>query len=440
VNRRRIALLISVPVLLSILALIFVALPRRGASRRDRFYPFDPTRIRSVDFITPDRRVRLDDENGRWMLSAPVRDFTDRSVMLNLFGVLQAEALAPAVERIGGQDLKRYGLDPPELELRLGRGREVDTLRFGTLDPESRKVWVRASWTDSLLLLPNLIRGHFLKNRYDLSDKRPVRIQRARDIRSLKLENDRGSFALRRSGFGWEIVAAAEFPADPDTLRALLHKISDPAILDFLDEEGARSRDLSSSNVRARVEIFVQDETEPRRLEIGSSFHGLYLARNPARPSPFLLDSLTCAPFFAPMGRFLSRKLFQILPGRLRSVAYGDRRLQIAKGSEKAWVDQSGRNPALREVSRLIAFLANLSTDKVEALLPREDQLRRWGLDPPESSITIRERGRDLLLEIGPAIGGRRYFRRGDYPPVYSLPEDSLDIPWPGEGSSGLDH
>jgi hypothetical protein len=436
-KRRSIAIFIILA-LLTILAILLFA-RSDSSSRQGKLYPYEPEKIERVDFITPQRRARIEFENDDWMLVAPVRDFTDRELMLRIFGVLKSESWPLARACVSRSELGRYGLDEPELELRLCRGGETDTLRFGSLDPETQKLWSSASWTDSLLLVPTIVRTHFLRNRYDLSDKRPIRLRRSVDARSIQVENDQGSFVLSRNDFGWEIVATATFRAEAEKVRELLRQVSGAAILDFLDGEGRQPVEVLPRGPRARLEVHVVDEIEPRVLEIGRSFHELYLCTTQDRQNPFLIDSLTCAPLFQALTAFLPQKLFEILPGRVEKISSADRRLEVAKGNVKTWVDQEGNAPSLREISRLIAFISDISTERVEALIPRQDQLHHWGLDSPETTITFRERERDLRLDIGPVIDGRRYFRRGDYPPVYSLPSEDLEFRWPGDKEFKLD-
>ncbi|MBC8367551.1 DUF4340 domain-containing protein [bacterium] len=429
-KRRFAAILFLVLALLSSVVIVYV-LRGEQSSREGKLYPFQPEDISTLDIVSPEQRSRLTYEDGMWSLVAPVRDIADRDLMLRIFGVLHSEKWPSTAGLITDSNLDELGLAQPDLELWLHRKSAVDTLRFGNLDASTQKLWASASWTDSLLQVPTLLRTHFLRNRYDLTDKRPVLIERALDVHSLQVENAYGAYVLRRNDFGWEILAGDVFPADQIKVLGLLTTMSGASILDFLDGEGPRPLDLVDSSPLATLELYLEGETVPERLNIGRHFHQLYLSSNPRRGSPFLLDSLVCAPLFSPLTAYLPDKLFEIIPGRVEWIASGRHRVERAEGPEQVWMDEHGERFELRRLSQIIAFLSEISTGMVEALRPRQDQLLQWGFHEPETVITFAERGRDLCLEIGSPRDGRRYFRRLDYPIVYSLPQEALVLRWP---------
>ncbi len=429
-KRRFAAILFLILAVLSSVIIVYV-LRGEQSSRSGKFYPYNPQDIETLDIVSPEQRSRLTFEDGQWSLTAPVRDIADRDLMLRLFGVLHTEKWPSTAGLLAESNLNDLGLARPDLELWFHRKAEVDTIRFGRLDASTQKLWASASWTDSLLQVPTLLRTHFLRNRYDLSDKRPLFIERALDVKSMQVENAFGAYVLRRNPFGWEILAGDVFPADQIKVLGMLSTLSGANILDFLDGEGPRPLDLADSSPLATLELYLDGETAPERLNIGRPFHQLYLSSNPRRGSPFLLDSLVCAPLFSPLTAYLPDKLFEVLPGRIEWIAMGEHRVEHAQGAEQLWLDEHGERIELRRVSQIIAFLSGISTERVEALKPRQDQLSEWGLDTPETVITFAERGRELCLEIGPPRDGCRYFRRLDYPIVYSLPQEALALRWP---------
>jgi len=421
-NRRTILILVlaaTAAAMVLPLSLCRESLPARD----DRFYPYDPREIRAVDFVYPDRRLRIEFEDGEWMLTAPVRDLTDREAMLRLFGVLQGEVKPPMRAMPG--DLGAAGLDRPFFRLLFHREARVDTLDFGSIEEESGKLLTRASWSDSLILAPALIRTHFMRNRYDLSDKRPLPLDRERAVVSILLDNPRGEIAFHPDGEGgWLMSALAEYPADPLLVREILRHAGGPAILGFLDDASGGGAGVTSAPIS--LEVLQEGDTRPMRLEVGSSFAELYLARSSERPHEFLIDSISVAPLTGSLADYLPRLLFSVLPGRVEWIAGPDWRVEHQSHGEQVWLDQNGRKVELREVSRLIALIADISTRHLESPWPREDQLRDWGLAEGGRAVRFFERGRERVIEMGSVLNGRRYFRRADVPAVYSLPEEEL--------------
>jgi predicted aspartyl protease len=102
------------------------------ALRNRKALVFDRDRVQSMEIQRPKELIRLKRSGERWMLESPIRDRADDSAVSGLLSALEfAEAREFVTER--ADDLKPYGLDKPEVTVRIREeGQDAwRTLEFG---------------------------------------------------------------------------------------------------------------------------------------------------------------------------------------------------------------------------------------------------------------------------------------------------------------------
>jgi len=423
----------TVIVLLALLALAawWIWLRPRPSPAGGDLYPWSVEQLRAVDMILPGRSFRVEIADGAWRLTAPVRDQADSGEIGRMLATLHFEeidSLLPLPPRSQWSD---WGLDPPDLELRLTREEGVDTLRFGSLDAGAGRLRVQASWSDSLMLVSTLLRSNFLANRYKLSEKRVLPLESWRQVESLSVESERGRFAVRPGHPEWQLVASETYLADREAVLQYLAHLASPLIIDFLDMDAQTLDRLGLRYPQARLKVEAAGRLLPLELAVGHAASGRYFAWMPEREAVFLLDSLAVAPLMRPFGVWLSPRLFQLGAWELLSVEGPGGRMERADEKGRQWRDGQGRVLVREQVTALLMMLEGLSAETVESYRPRQDQLKAWGLMPPLQVYEMEADHGRYRLEVGKLLDGRRYFRRPDYPPVYSLPADELPLFWP---------
>ncbi len=408
----------------------------RGEARlaAGMFYPHEAGEVRKLEIVFPERTLSVErrETKGRslWWLTAPVVDPGDSVVIDRLLATVAVEEVERWLPPVGADELSEYGLDSPSLELRLETASGWDTLRFGELNTVEKRFWVQCSWRDSLALVSTLMRSHSLKGRYELADKRPLGNLSKWEVESIQITNQHGEYELKPSPRGWEILRPEAYRADDAAVSRMLDRFWGESIIDF-SEGGAMGFDRP----RAVMSVKLKRETRPRLLELGGEIFGLQHMRSSERSHRFLLDAESVKPLLESFSALLSTVLVNFMPGKVQEIADGDGFRAIkADGKKWRWEDPEGRPLESKNLSILLTRLRRLDTGRVMALLPRQDQLRDWGLAPPRQTFTlIFEGGIELIVELGEVIDGRRILRRSDYPTVYSLPAEKLDLPWPPE-------
>ncbi len=403
------------------------------------FYPHEAGEVRKLEIAFPERTLRVErrESAGRslWWLTAPVVDPGDSVVIDRLLATVAGEEVERWLPPALADELSAYGLDSPSLELRLETASGWDTLRFGELNAVEKRLWVQCSWRDSLALVSTLLRSHSMKGRYQLADKRPMGDISKRGVESIRISNQHGEYELMPSPRGWEILRPEAYRADDAAVTRMLDRFWGESIIDFAEGEGVGGGAIGFEAPRAVMSVKLKGETRPRLLELGGETFGLHHLRSSERTHSFLLDAESVKPLLESFSALLSTVLVNFMPGKVLEIAddEGFRALKVDH-EDWNWEDSEGRPLESKNLSILLTRLRRLDTGRVMALLPRQDQLRDWGLTPPRQTFTLIFEGEGkLIVELGNVIDDRRILRRTDYPTVYSLPAVKLDLPWPPE-------
>jgi hypothetical protein len=431
--------------LLAVVALLLIwqrELGEGGGAMRARLaagylYPRPVEDLKAFTLVYPDRSYRLERREQGWWMTAPFQDRADVELVPQMIATLGGQKverwLPPAPPARAGE----MGLASPHLMVLLETPAHRDTLRFGGLNEVEKRLWVQTSWRDSLALVSTLLRTRFMVGAAELLDKRPLLPVAGDQIESVHLANARGYFELAVGTDGWEIRRPEPYRADDRSVQRLLDQVFTPTIVDFVDpgEEGLGSLGLESPS--AELTIKLKGSGYPRRLNLGEARFRLRYAQDMDRARPFLLDSVSCAPLLESYAAYLSVVLFAFRTVDVLSIEGPGGSLQRIEGEDWAWRDAKGARVDGAGVNGLLTHIGRIATERVETLLPRSDQLAAWGLAPPAAIYRIGlQSGKNLVLEIGGESGGRVYFRRPDYGPVYSLPAEELRLTWPGSAET----
>jgi hypothetical protein len=417
----------------------FFALQGEGPRKRQRlaegyFCPWAKDEIQAFDIVYPERRFRLERGDQGWRLTSPVDDIVDQDDLDQMLETLQGQKVERWLPPADVEKLAEMGLASPRLEVYLQTKSGADTIRFGKLNQVEKRLWMTASWSDSVALVSTLLRSHFMKGNFELASKVPLAGVPMGSVESFTIDNARGSFDLVRTDHGWEIRCPEAYRADDGSIKFLMDQYWGQTIVDFSPLSAETARQFGFDPPAASLDVKLRGEARSRRIELGKPVFNLRYAQNVDRDQAFLLDSLTCLPLLESFSSYMSIVLFSFSPGQVVALqGPGGAELTRDPDEKWSWADREGRPVEGKSVVGILSRLTRLPTGRVEAMLPRQDQLERWGLAEDHESYSFRFKGGQLALELqlGLEENGRRYFRRGDYPTVYSLPVGEIKLKWP---------
>jgi hypothetical protein len=248
-----------------------------------RLTALSPADIRHIA-IRPQQgaEIRLDKEEGGWMMTAPLATYANGFRIDALLGVAQAESHAQLP--VAGLDLAKFHLDTPALVLRLN---DVE-LAFGDSEPLDNRRYVRVGSTVHLINDDYYYRLQagvpaFVSNQLLPPHSKPAQI-------SLP------AFSLSRAAGRWQLSPATTQPS-MDVLNGFVDEWQRAQAIEVDRYEGGASQGkitISFDGGAAPLEfLLLQTEPEPvlARADLGLRYHlapeqAQHLLQPPAAAAP----------------------------------------------------------------------------------------------------------------------------------------------------------
>jgi hypothetical protein len=201
---------------------------------------FDPDKVDSVELTSKNQTIRLARTGEDWKLVKPIEAPADFSSVQGLIGQIhsaQMTALKDSPDDL--KDLKKFGLDKPEVSATLGTGGSHVTLELGS-KADTVTLWARDPAKPIVFSIGNGVAEELRKTAFDLRRKELFEF---RSFNATRFEIVRG-----KDTRAFERVKGSG-PNAPDTWKQLL-----PAVktVDASNFEGAL---LEFSNLRASAAV-----------------------------------------------------------------------------------------------------------------------------------------------------------------------------------------
>jgi Domain of unknown function (DUF4340) len=134
-----------------------------------------------IDVVFPTQKptsfVKID---GLWHMTSPYKSRADQVLVQRILAIIAAKS----VEKLSASDLAKYGLDNPQLRLKLNKpaGAEsaVEEFIFGTFNPITEEQYV--AYKDAVYLLPGSYSEAASTQAIELIDKNPLSRKEAKLI------------------------------------------------------------------------------------------------------------------------------------------------------------------------------------------------------------------------------------------------------------------
>ncbi len=114
--------------------------------------------------------------DGLWRMTAPYKTRADQMSVQRILSIIAAKS----AEKFSATDLAKYGLDNPQLKLKLTNSAGVEEFVFGTFNPVSEEQYV--AYKDAVYLLPGGYAEAASTQPIELVDKAPLVINEAKQI------------------------------------------------------------------------------------------------------------------------------------------------------------------------------------------------------------------------------------------------------------------
>ena len=129
----------------------------------------------SVEFPTQ-AATAFEKVDGLWRMTAPYKTRADQMSVQRILAIIAAKSM----EKFPASDLAKYGLDKPQLRLKLTNNTGVQEFDFGTFNPVSEEQYV--AYKDAVYLLPVSYAEAATTQAVELVDKNPLAVNEAKQI------------------------------------------------------------------------------------------------------------------------------------------------------------------------------------------------------------------------------------------------------------------
>lgn len=413
-----------------------------------------PSAIRASDRIEisgdalPAKRV-LQKSGSRWNLEEPVVWPANANAVERIFQsllFLRADIHFTLAEiRRNNQDLSDYGLDQPDLTIKLQQGDKTTQVHIGSpTDVGNRYYLLGPSGQDIYVVNEDLIRSVAL----DIQDLQSSRLfqQNFFDVSEISLQPDSSrSLRIRLTVVedGWVFESPIQARANASAVDSRLQALTETHVTTLTAEDRVTPvvSGLSSPRMRLSLEGAGRRQTfllgNPKEGEEG-------IAYGQIEGTPTIV-TVPEAPFLAfsqAQTELRERNFLQFRVPALTSLAVegGDqRKVTLQKLEDESWrvlsTNEEGeqiRFPADPEVlSQTISNLLTLRASRFVTDAPSESDLETYGLAEPQRRIRIEaDRTQELLIGALDPERMTLYAKMANEPFVYTVPVQIIrDLP-----------
>ena len=281
----------------------------------DRLWKVESASIQQIDLITSQEHITAVRKGDKeWKITAPRAVDADADELNRIAGSA-AEITRESVLETNAKDLARFGLEPPQLTLRIKMkdGKEYE-VRYGENNPTGNSTYATMPGSKDVVLVASYTASSFRKKLDDLRNRSVLNFEQY-DTNSLDLQSEKGSIQLTKENDKWWLQGKQHWAADSSAVSGLLSTLATSRVKEFFDGSPddyvnlgfdkplldvrltyGKDRAIKHLTVGLEKSRLVMKGQKPSKkpdekkdaAETGSS--ELYLARDESRPGMFFVD------------------------------------------------------------------------------------------------------------------------------------------------------
>lgn len=260
--------------------------------REKNVMKFDRDKVDGIDVTAGGKTLAIAKDGGDWKITKPVQVKADFGSVEGLISKLQsAQMKSIAADNPSPADLKKYGLDKPEVTVDLAAGSAKATLLVGG-KAENNTVYVRDAskpmvMTVDATLADDLKKGIDEYRRKDLFEFRAYNanhIEFTRNGQTTVFEKVKGQG--QNAEDKWRRVSPNAADADKDKIESLLSRLSNMRASSFVDSTANTGLDKPALTVYVKFE----DGKKEERVNFGKNGDDVFASR-PNEPGAAKTDT-----------------------------------------------------------------------------------------------------------------------------------------------------
>ena len=260
--------------------------------REKQLLKFERDKVDGVEIAAAGKNLAIGKDGGEWKLTTPVQVRADFGAVEGLMGRLQSAQMKSIVaDDPAAADLKKYGLDKPEVTVNVKAGSARATLLVGG-KAEDGTIYVRDAsrpmvMTAESSLVDDLKKGADDYRRKDIFEFRAynaTRVELTRNGQAVVFEKTKGQGENAQDK--WRRVSPTAADADKDKIESLLSRLSNMRATSFVDATAKTGLDKPELIVYVKFD----DGKKEERVSLGKSGDDVYASR-PAEPGAAKVDA-----------------------------------------------------------------------------------------------------------------------------------------------------
>ena len=253
---------------------------------------FDRDKVDAVELTSGGKTVALAKDGADWKISKPMQVKADFGSVEGLIGRLQSAQMKSLVsDEAAPADLKKYGLDKPEVTVNVSAGSSRATLLVGG-KAEDGTIYVRdaskpAVMTVDSSLVDDLKKGADEYRRKDLFEFRAFnadRVEITRGAQTVVFEKVKGQGQNAQDK--WRRTSPTPKDVDKDQIDSLLSRLSNMRATSFVESTANTGLDKPAMTVAVKFE----DGKKEERVTFATAGSDVYAAR-PGEPGAAKTDA-----------------------------------------------------------------------------------------------------------------------------------------------------
>jgi uncharacterized protein DUF4340 len=246
---------------------------------------FDREKVDAVDISAAGKPLTIAKGTGDWKITKPIQTNADFGSVEGLIGRLQsAQMKSMAADEPSTADLKKYGLDKPEVTVNLNAGSSRATLLIGAKAPDGTTVYARDAARPAVVTIESALADELKKGaddyrRKDLFEFRPfnaTRMELSRNGQTVVLDRVKGQNDKPDT---WKRTSPNPGDVDKDKMDSLLSKLSNMRAASFVESTAKTGLDKPALTVTVKFDEGKKEE----KVTFGQSGSDVFAAR-PGEP------------------------------------------------------------------------------------------------------------------------------------------------------------
>jgi hypothetical protein len=419
-----------------------------GAPAELMFPVVQSSGVDQIEVVRSNEVIRAERVGGRWRMGDaryPARQPAIENWLEALSGATRRVTLTAADLAEQGVDLAAFGLEPPEVKVKVRQSGEELQFRLGYRTPVGERVYLQMEGTGEVHVAESGLLDLLPRSTGDWRDRDFVDLSGV-GFNRLRVKAGERGFEVEYVGDPdrWQFIRPRRARADAGRIGTALQALHGMRVERFVQDDPGADLEPYGLDEPALVLSFHEGTNDLFAVQFGSGSEaepGLVYARRSDYPNVVLVSREPVETWSGAYTEFLDYRLVdRPLDGVQRVEARGVESFTLARQAEGGWRVTAPRefvaDPAL-----VAGFLGRLQTMKIAEVAKEvvtELDLPNYGLATPSLQYEllvgpVKEGGepeRLMQIEFGTNRADRVYVRRSDENPVYmTLVEETVFLP-----------